>query len=166
MTTREVLLWVALLLLLYVIFVGPVTPLELVVGAGISVLGAVAARAVRRASGVGLGGLGPCLAALRVWPLACVAELAGLGAAMVRAVRGRPARGVFRTVRLRPDVGPAWAATVLSSTPGAYVLDVDGAELRVRALDGNPSRLEQALAQAPAREENGGARPRTRGGAA
>lgn len=166
---REVLLWAVLLLALYVIFVGPLSLLELAVGAGLAVLAAGAARAVRRASGVRVDGLGRCLAALRVWPLTCVTELVGLGAAVARALRGRPARGGFRTVRLRAGVGPAWAATLLSSTPGAYVLDTNGTELRVRALDGKPSRIEQALAvtadEGPPSRSPADSAPRAPGGA-
>ncbi|MET7362862.1 Na+/H+ antiporter subunit E [Streptomyces sp. NPDC005562] len=166
---REVLLWAVLLLALYVILIGPLSLLELAVGAGLAVLGALAARGVRRVSGVRVDGLGRCLAALRVWPVTCVAELVDLVAAVVRALRGRPERGGFRTVRLRPGVGPARAATLLSSTPGAYVLDADDREMRVRALDGTPSRIERVLSadadEGPPSPTPDGSAPRPGGGA-
>ncbi|MFF3644113.1 hypothetical protein [Streptomyces sp. NPDC002564] len=153
---RDVLVWTVLLFALYVVFVGPLSVLELGVGAGLAVLGALAGRAVRRASGVRVGGLGRCLAALRVWPVACATELAGLCGAVARALRGRPADGRWRTVRLRPDVGPAWAATLLSSTPGAYVVDSADRDLTLRSLTPGTSRLERALCPAEGTERTGG----------
>ncbi|MEU3573871.1 hypothetical protein AB0E96_36435 [Kitasatospora sp. NPDC036755] len=144
-TVAELLLWWGLLLLLNIVFISSVTPLEVTVGGGIAVLGALGAVAVRRVSGATPGGaarIGPALLAL---PRTLLADTGRLALAVVSP---RHRGSGFRAVRLAPGTGPAWAAALLSSTPGAYVVDVDGQTLLVHALGHEPSSLESALTEA------------------
>ncbi|WP_316529374.1 hypothetical protein [Kitasatospora brasiliensis] len=134
------------MLLLNVVFISSVTPLEVAVGGGIAVLGALGAVTVRRASGAAPGGAARLTAALRAFPRTLPADTARLALAVVSPSHRRPA---FRAVRLAPGTGPAWAAALLSSTPGAYVVEVDGQTLLVHALGRELSSLERALTEAP-----------------
>lgn len=115
-----------LLFLLYVIFISTVTWLEAAVGLTAAVGAGAAGVAVRRAGGARAGGGARLVRALCVWPAALFAETAALAVAVLRAARGRPWRGGFRRVRWARGTGPAWADALLSSTPGAYVLDRTG----------------------------------------
>jgi hypothetical protein len=69
----------------------------------------------------------------------------------VRVLRGRPAEGSLQRLTLKSGTGAAWACGVLSSTPGAYVVDVPrekGTEGRVivaHVLTGDRTRLERLL---------------------
>ncbi|NGN68851.1 hypothetical protein G5C51_33780 [Streptomyces sp. A7024] len=57
--------------------------------------------------------------------------------------------GRVESLRLRAWAGAAWAAPVLSATPGLRVLDVRGGrELLVHRLGARPSRLERVLTEA------------------
>ncbi|MGW2560852.1 hypothetical protein ACWCXB_16725 [Streptomyces sp. NPDC001514] len=148
----EFLIWWALCLLLYVIFISAVSSLELAVGAGVAALAAVGARSVRTASGSRLGGRAHALGALLKWPGSVLADTGRLVLATVHGLSGtRRVHGRFHTVRLAPGTGPAWGAALLSATPGGYVVDVTAADgeagpaLLVHTLPGPPSALERAL---------------------
>ncbi|MEV0186191.1 hypothetical protein AB0I54_44245 [Streptomyces sp. NPDC050625] len=147
----EVLVWWAVLVVVELMFISSVSVLELVVAAGGAAIGAVAARAVHTASGAGLGGTARWGAALLAWPGAVFTDMAGLCAVTVRVLRGRPAEGSLQRLTLKSGTGAAWACGVLSSTPGAYVVDVPrgkGTEGRVivaHVLTGDRTRLERLL---------------------
>ncbi|MFI1205028.1 hypothetical protein ACH4VR_37360 [Streptomyces sp. NPDC020883] len=143
---REVLVWWGLLLVLDVIFISSVTPLELMVGAAAAALGAVGARAVRRASDARWGGLARGVLAVWSWPWALFADTGRLFAFVVR--KGRA--GTLRTVELSDGVGPAWACALLSATPGTYAVDVtpagrEGRLVTVHSLFGSRTGLERVL---------------------
>lgn len=149
----EVAGWWIVLIALYLVFISTVTLLEFAVGAAGALLAAVAARAVRVAADGGTGARGVWVAALAAWPGAVLTDTVRLAVATARCLRGRPIEGGFRTVRLTSGTGAAWAAAVLSATPGAYVVDVDRAPpengegdlLTVHVLPGEPTRLERVL---------------------
>ncbi|MFI2612664.1 hypothetical protein [Kitasatospora sp. NPDC018619] len=143
-TAAELLMWWGLLLLLNLVFISSVTPLETAVGAAVAVLGALGAVAVRRASGAAPGGAARLAPALRAFPGTLLADTGRLARAVFSPAHRRSG---FRAVRLAPGTGPAWAAALLSSTPGAYVVDVDGQTLLVHTLGREVSSLERALAQ-------------------
>lgn len=157
----EFLIWWALCVLLYVIFIGTVSALELVVGAGVCALAAVGARSVRTASGARWGGRARAVRALLHWPRSVLADTGRLVLATVRVLRGRRVHGRFHTLLLAPGTGPGWSSALLSATPGGYVVDVTdheedgcagggpgGPALLVHALPGGPSALERALTTA------------------
>ncbi|MET8545429.1 hypothetical protein ABZW03_33050 [Kitasatospora sp. NPDC004799] len=144
-TAAELLLWWGLLLLLNIVLISAVTPLEVAVGGGVALLAALGALAVRRASGAAPGGAARLAPALRAFPRTLLADTGRLALAVVSPGHRRSG---FRAVRLAPGTGPAWAAALLSATPGAYVVDVDGQGLLVHALGHEPSALEGALTEA------------------
>lgn len=112
---------------------------------------AIAADAVRVASGAAPGGARYVVRAALAWPGALLAETWQLARAVLGA---RRARGGFEQVRLPDGVGTAWAAAVLSSTPGAYVVafgERDERVLTVHRLGDTTSGLEHALAVEEAR---------------
>ncbi|WP_372351690.1 hypothetical protein [Streptomyces sp. KL116D] len=112
---------------------------------GVAVLAGVAARAARRAGGARIGGGARWAGAVVAWPGTLVTDTARLVAAVVRTLRGRPVEGTFRTVRLAPGVGNAWACVLLSASPGACVVGGDDREVRTHVLVDEPSALERAL---------------------
>ncbi|MGN5380832.1 hypothetical protein ACQ4WX_38135 [Streptomyces lasalocidi] len=120
----EVLVWWAVLLVVNVLFISTVSPLELVVVAGGALIAAVAARAVHTASGARLGGTRRWGAATLAWPGAVLTDLIRLCRVTARALGGRFPEGSLKTMTLVPGTGAAWACALLSSTPGAYVVDV------------------------------------------
>ncbi|MFI2200347.1 hypothetical protein ACH47Z_06080 [Streptomyces sp. NPDC020192] len=122
----EVLAWWAVLVVVDLMFISSVSALELVVAAGGAVIAAVAARAVHTASGAGAGGTRRGGAAALAWPGAVLGDLARLCGVIARALGGRSAEGSLETVTLGSGTGAAWACALLSSTPGAYVVDVPG----------------------------------------
>ena len=152
-TAVNVLVWWALLLLLYVILISSVTSLELMVGAGFALLGAVAAEAVRRAEHPRLRGGRRFAAAAAAFPPTLLRETGQLAAAVARAPRGQAGPGTVTVVRLAPDTDPGVAAALLSASPGACVLDMEaaprdpsgGRELTVHLLNEPPSPVERAL---------------------
>lgn len=139
----ELLLWWGLLLLLNTVFISSVTPLEVAVGGGVALLGAIGACAVRRVSGATPGGPARLAQALWAYPWTLLADTGRLALLVLSPARRRQAG--FRTVRLAPGTGGAWAAALLSSTPGAYVVDADGGVLTVHSISGQVSSLEGAL---------------------
>ncbi|MFE5588357.1 hypothetical protein [Kitasatospora sp. NPDC056531] len=147
-TAVELLLWWGVLLLLNTVLISSVTPLEMAVGGGIALLAAVGAVAVRHASGAAPGGPTRLAQALWTFPWTLLADTGRLALAVLSP---RHQRGGFRTVRLAPGAGPAWAAALLSATPGAYIVDVADAKkgaagsLTVHALGCEVSALERAL---------------------
>ncbi|MFF2950426.1 Na+/H+ antiporter subunit E [Kitasatospora sp. NPDC057965] len=141
-TAIELLLWWGVLLVLYTVLISTVSPLELAVGGGLALLAAFGAIAVRRVSGAAPGGPDRLAAAIRSFPGTLLADTGRLALAVLSPGHRRSA---FRTVRLAPGTGPAWAAALLSSTPGAYVVDIDGQCLLVHALGPEASSLESAL---------------------
>jgi hypothetical protein len=122
----EVLAWWLVLAVVDVLFISTVSALELVVAAGGAVIAAVAARAVRTASGARLGGTRRWGAAALAWPGAVLSDLVRLWWATARALGGRSSEGSLQTMTLSSGTGAAWACALLSATPGAYVVDVRG----------------------------------------
>ncbi|OLZ74318.1 hypothetical protein AV521_01130 [Streptomyces sp. IMTB 2501] len=142
----EVLVWWAVLVVLELMFISSVSVLELAVAAAGAVIAAVAARAVHTASEAGLGGTARWGAALLAWPGAVCADMAGLCRVTALVLRGRPAGGSLLTLTLKSGTGAAWACGVLSSTPGAYVVDVPGERAVVaHFLTDDRTRLELLL---------------------
>jgi hypothetical protein len=161
-TAVTVLAWWGLLFLLYVILIPTVPPLELMAGAGFSLLGAVAAEAVRRAEHPRMRGGRRLAAAAAAFPLTLLRETGQLAAAVVRTLRGARDPGGVTTVRLAPGVDAGPAAALLSASPGACVIDItgpsdhpdrtrvtpgEGHELTVHLLSGPPSPVERALGE-------------------
>ncbi|MDI2125370.1 Na+/H+ antiporter subunit E [Yinghuangia seranimata] len=153
-TAAELLLWWLLLTGLYVVLIGPLEALDVAVGAACALGAAVAAGVVRRASSAAWGpGRRAALAVLEL-PGSVLADTVRLAAATGRRLvrpSGR-APGVFRELTLSPGVGPAWAAVLLSASPGVYVVAIapSGPSQRARtiivhALDRAPGRVERAL---------------------
>ncbi|MGW2824113.1 hypothetical protein ACWC24_24415 [Streptomyces sp. NPDC001443] len=153
----EVLAWWAVLVVVDILFVSTVTPLEIAVAAGGALLAAIAARAVRTASGARLGGTRRWAAATLAWPGAVLADLGRLCRVTVLALRGRSPEGGLRTMTLAPGSGAAWACALLSSTPGAYIVDVHGNGARgtrtavAHFLTDDRTRLEDVLTEGPRR---------------
>lgn len=151
----EVLAWWAVLVVVNLMFISSVSPLELVVIAGGALIAAVAARAVHTASEAGLGGTRGWGPAALAWPGAVVGDLVRLCSVTVRALAGRPAGGALKTVTLASDTGAAWACALLSSTPGAYVVDVPAPHQKGKTprtavahfLSEDRTRLEDVLTQ-------------------
>ncbi|MEU4300724.1 hypothetical protein [Kitasatospora aureofaciens] len=142
-TMLELLLWWGVLLLLNTVFISSVSPLEMAVGGGVALLGALGAVAVRRASGATPGGPARLARALWAFPWTLLADTGRLALAVASPAHRR---GGFRTVRLAPGTGAAWGAALLSSTPGAYAVESrDGGELTVHAMGDQLSSLERAL---------------------
>ncbi|GAA1198193.1 hypothetical protein GCM10009654_63680 [Streptomyces hebeiensis] len=160
-TRGEALVWLVLLLAVNAVFISDITWLELAVGAVGALLGAVCAPLVRGAAGARPGGWARGPRTVRAWPLALLVETGRLALTVVRARGGGGRAGGFRTLRLGPGTGTAWAGVALSATPGAYVVDVvreetDGDRhgdrpdqeerlLRVHRMTGGRSALERAL---------------------
>ncbi|MFJ8627040.1 hypothetical protein ACIRD3_29965 [Kitasatospora sp. NPDC093550] len=150
-TAAELLLWWGVLLLLNTVLISSVSPLEMAVGGGIALLGALGAIAVRRASGATPGGPARLAGALWAFPRTLLADTGRLALAVVSP--GHRQSG-FRTVRLAPGTGPAWAAALLSATPGAYAVESADGTLTVHALGRRVSALEHALTDGePARTD-------------
>ncbi|MFD8810890.1 hypothetical protein ACFV23_05215 [Streptomyces sp. NPDC059627] len=122
----EVLAWWVVLTVLDILFVSTVSALELTVAAAGAVPAAVAARAVHTASGARLGGTRRWAAAVLAWPGAVLGDLIRLWWATGRALGGRSSCGSLQTMTLASGTGAGWASALLSSTPGAYVVDVPG----------------------------------------
>ncbi|MFF7983186.1 hypothetical protein ACFZDK_29405 [Streptomyces sp. NPDC007901] len=157
----EVLAWWAVLVVLDILFISTVSALELVVAAGGAVIAAIAARAVRTASGARLGGTRRWGTAVSAWPGAVLTDLVGLWRLTARALRGRASEGSLKTMTLAPGTGAAWACALLSATPGAYVVDVRGTrgeapasrerEVVAHVLTDDRTRLEDVLTEGPRR---------------
>jgi len=144
-TAAEVTGWLLVLLALYVVLIGPVTVLEVVVGAAGALLAGIAAHTVRKAAGAAPGGARYVARAVRAWPGAVLSETWQLA---VAAVGGRAHRGGLHTLRLPEGVGAGWATAMLSATPGTVVVDVDDNGERavtVHRLGGGASAMERAL---------------------
>ncbi|AUG81682.1 hypothetical protein CFP65_7078 [Kitasatospora sp. MMS16-BH015] len=109
-------------------------------------LGALGAVAVHRASGATPGPPARALRALRAFPWTLLAETGRLAVLLLHPRTHGP---VFRELTLAPGAGPAWAAALLSATPGAYAVATDGRTLTVHALDSRVSPLEHALTGEP-----------------
>ncbi|MFB7909885.1 hypothetical protein ACFC1T_25955 [Kitasatospora sp. NPDC056076] len=144
--------WWALLFMIYLVFISTLSPLELMVGAGACAMATTGAWAIHRAAHPAAGPAGHLPAALWAWPATALTETAQLSWVTVAALRGRPARGRFARVRLRPGVGAPWACVLLSATPGSCVVAVDEekgrpAVLTAHSLFDSRSRLESVLAQ-------------------
>ncbi|MFK0160579.1 hypothetical protein ACIQVL_30490 [Streptomyces sp. NPDC090499] len=120
----EVLAWWVVLVVLNILFISAVSALELAVAAAGAVIAAAAARAIHTASGARLGGTRRWGVAALAWPGAVVTDLARLWWITARALGGRSPEGSLKTMTLVSGAGPAWACALLSSTPGAYVVDV------------------------------------------
>ncbi|MET8473449.1 hypothetical protein [Streptomyces sp. NPDC004856] len=139
---REMVAWAVLAFALWLVLVSTIEPLEILVGAAVAILAAVGAHAARRASGARFGAGARALRAVAAWPGTLLRDT---GRLCVAATRRRA--GSFRTVRLTEGAGPAWSCALLSSTPSAYVVDIDEdtGEALLHVLDDEPSALERAL---------------------
>jgi multisubunit Na+/H+ antiporter MnhE subunit len=135
-TAMTLLCWWGLLFALYLVCISTVSPLEIVVGAAAALLGAVAAEAVRRAERPPTDGARRLTAAAAAFPATLLRETGQLGAAVIRALRGRPGSGREVTFRLEPGVSPALAAVLLSASPGSCVIDIQDADGRDEDSDG------------------------------
>ncbi|MCQ4084101.1 hypothetical protein NGB36_26885 [Streptomyces sp. RB6PN25] len=148
---REALVWWALLVVVDLMFISTVSVLELVVAAGGAAIAAVAARGVHTVSGAGPGGTRRWGAAALAWPGAVLTDTVRLFAVTARTLCGRPVEGRWQTVTLVSGTGAAWACGLLSSTPGAYVVDVRGQQpgageaLVVHVVIDDRTRLERVL---------------------
>ncbi|WP_037577137.1 Na+/H+ antiporter subunit E [Phaeacidiphilus oryzae] len=150
-------LWALALWGLYAVLISTVDPFEAAVGVGGTALAVWAGRAAVRASRVRAGAPAGALRAAAVWPGTVLAETGRLAAAVLRP--GRRRGSGFRSTP--PGPGRAWAALLLSATPGTLVVAVDERDgARAHALfsheDGEQSRLERELTTDP------GAGPRER----
>ncbi|WP_158674644.1 Na+/H+ antiporter subunit E [Streptomyces hoynatensis] len=149
--TGFVLVWAGLLFLAYWVLIGPVSALELLVGAGGALLAGGAVEGMRRAERQPWGGAERLGAAVAAFPVTLLRETWQLALAVLAALRGRRAAGRVVRVRLAPGVGPSWAAALLSASPGSCVLDIAGdgqgrgCELTVHVLATAVSPLEAAL---------------------
>ncbi|WBP84535.1 Na+/H+ antiporter subunit E [Kitasatospora cathayae] len=141
-TALELLLWWGVLLLLNIVLISSVPPLEVAVGGGVALLGAMGAVAVRRASGATVGGAARLARALWAFPWTLLADTGRLALAVLSPGRRH---GGFRTVRLAPGTGAAWGAALLSATPGAFAVESRDGELTVHTLGDELSALERAL---------------------
>ncbi|MFF8772590.1 Na+/H+ antiporter subunit E [Kitasatospora sp. NPDC015120] len=151
-TAVELLLWWGLLLLLYVVLISSVSALEVAVGGGIAALGALGAVAARRASDAAPGGWTGWARALWAFPATLLSDTGRLALLVLRTLRHprrRPADGGFRTVRLAPGTGAAWAGALLSATPGGFVVEARDGVLTVHALDATVPALQRALTGGP-----------------
>ncbi|MER7705751.1 hypothetical protein ABTX81_23015 [Kitasatospora sp. NPDC097605] len=151
-TAVELLLWWGLLLLLSMVLISSVSVLEVAVGGGIAAIGALGAVAARRASGAALGGAAGWARALWAFPVTLLADTGRLAVLVLRTLRGPrrpPEGGGFRTVRLAPGTGAAWAGALLSATPGGYVVEARDGVLTVHTLDGSVPALQRALTGGP-----------------
>jgi hypothetical protein len=145
--------WVVLLTAVWVATLTTVGLLEVVVAAVVSVPLGVLAVAARRVLDAPVAlPRGGWRWAARL-PGAVVADTARLAAAVVRTIRtGRPL-GAERRLALpdpppgRPDPRDSLGAVTISTTPGAYVADLDDDGLVVHALSPEPSALERAVAR-------------------
>jgi uncharacterized membrane protein YgcG len=153
-----VLVWWGLLFGLYVVLVSTVPSLELMVGAGLALLGALAAEAVRRAEHPRVRGSRRVAAAVAAFPLTLLRETGQLAAAVARVPLGRPQPGRTLTIRLPPGTDAACAAALLSASPGACVIDIESPSPSAPAGDGptpargpaTPPRTESTSAPKPA----------------
>ncbi|MFC1415855.1 hypothetical protein [Streptacidiphilus cavernicola] len=148
----ELLSWWSLLFALYLVFISAVSVLEVAVGAGAAGLAAVGAWAARRAVRPVVGPAGHCAAALWAWPGTLLAETVRLAVLTAAALGGRVVEGRWRTVRLRPGVGAAWACALMSGTPGGCVVEVEDTGpvpplVRLHTLFPGRSRLEELLTE-------------------
>ncbi|WP_141726066.1 hypothetical protein [Actinacidiphila rubida] len=151
-TVRCLLVWWALLFVLFLVFISTVTEAELGLGAAGALLGAVGADAVRRAEHPGLGGLRALAPAAASFPAALLQETGRLAVAVIRRLRGGQNAGGTVRLSVDPGVSPAAAAALLSASPGACVIDIrpaegpqKGAELTMHLLDFPVSPVERAL---------------------
>ncbi|MFJ7243019.1 hypothetical protein ACIQWA_00065 [Kitasatospora sp. NPDC098652] len=136
--------WGAVLTGLTVVFIGPVSPVEMVVACVSALGGAFAARGMRLAAGVHLRGGRGAVRALRALPGSVVRGLALLTGAMAP---GHPG-GRVRRVRLRAGAGAGWAGTLLAASPDTCVLDVpNDDEVIVHALRPKAGPVEEAVAR-------------------
>jgi multisubunit Na+/H+ antiporter MnhE subunit len=123
-TAVNVLAWWALLLVLYLVLISTVSALELMVGAGFALLGAVTAEAVRRAEHPRPRAGRRLAAAAAAFPGTLLRETGQLALAVLRTLLRRGDPGVLVTIRTAPEVDAALAAALLSASPGACVIDI------------------------------------------
>lgn len=143
-------LWGAAAWGLYVIFISSVTPLESAVGAGAAVLAAGTAAALSRVVEPAFGPVRRLAATVVAWPLTACRELGALAVAIAAALARRAPHGRLRRLALREGTGSAWAAGLLSATPGSYVVAVEEEnghprEATVHALFPGRSAVERAI---------------------
>ncbi|MFE7635285.1 hypothetical protein ACFU7Z_14795 [Kitasatospora sp. NPDC057518] len=146
MLTRlvEIVVWGAVLTGLTVVFISSVSPVELLVAVLAASGGAVAARRMRLAAHVRVGGGRGAVRALLALPGSVVRGLAVLTAAMAPG----HGDGRVRRIRLRPGAGAGWAGTLLAASPDTCVIDVPrDDEVVVHALRPTPGPVEEAVAR-------------------
>ncbi|WP_405578784.1 hypothetical protein [Streptomyces sp. NBC_01190] len=156
-TAVNLLVWFGLLFLLYVILISTVPPLEVDVGLGFAALGAITAEGMRRAEHPWIRGSRRLWVAAACFPVTLLRETAQLAVFTGRALVGRGSAGSVVSLRLPPETDAAVAATLLSASPGACVIDIAdetdeeardttrGRLLTAHLLDPSVSWVERAL---------------------
>lgn len=149
----EVGAWWAVLCAVTVVSVGPLDTVELVVAAVAAAGAALAARWVRLAAGVTLGGTRGAARAALLLPWSVLRGCGLLVAALVGADRlGGKRTGarvpVFRQVTVREGAGVGWAGLVLAAGADTCVVQAgeDGA-VELHALGSAPGPVERALTE-------------------
>lgn len=136
----EIMAWTVVLWATYVVFISGIGPVDVAAGGATALAGAVAARAVRRASGARVGGWGGLGPALRHWPGALLRETGQLATAAVRRDEG-----TFRTAWIASGTGAGWAVGLLSATPAAFAVDAHDDVVLLHTLTDRPSAVERAM---------------------
>ncbi|MEU8516427.1 hypothetical protein AB0C76_33310 [Kitasatospora sp. NPDC048722] len=140
----EIVVWAAALTGLTLVFVGSLSPVELLVACVTALGGAFAARRMRLAADVHVEGGRGAVRALLALPGSVVRGLAALTAATAFDATG----GSVRRVRLRAGAGAGWAGTLLAASPDTCVIDVPrDDEVIVHALRPNAGPVEKAVAR-------------------
>jgi Na+/H+ ion antiporter subunit len=118
-------------LALYVVLISTVTPLEWAVGAGLALcaaaMGLGAHRLANRPTLTPHTSPDRAVRLARAWVLDAPHESVALARLVVARMARRHVGGRFEQVRTTGAVHPAAAAFVLSATPGAFAVDLDGA---------------------------------------
>ncbi|MFJ3233991.1 hypothetical protein [Streptomyces sp. NPDC086787] len=143
----EVMAWFAVLSAMAVVCVGPLSPVELTVGALAALGGAFAARRVRLAAGVGWGGGRGAPRAVLMLPAAVVGGIAALLTTLAHR-RGSGSRRL-RRVRLRDGCDAGWSAAAMAFSPDTCVLGIPrDDEVLLHSLRARPGPVERAVSRA------------------
>ncbi|MBM9508408.1 hypothetical protein [Actinacidiphila acididurans] len=139
----EVGTWWAALFGLTVMSISSVGPVDLAVAGAAGGGAAFAARWVRLAAGVTLGGTRGALRAVLLLPWSVVRGFGLLVASLLGSAERAPA---FRQVAVRGGTGVGWAGLALAASPDTCVVQADDdGEVRVHALGSDPGPVERLL---------------------
>ncbi|MFI8461859.1 hypothetical protein [Kitasatospora sp. NPDC085464] len=144
----EIAVWFGVLVGMTVVLISSVSPVELLVAGVAASGGALAARRLRLAAGIDPGGARGALRSAARLPGAVLGGCAVLArAVLARALLSGPRQAGLRRVRLRPGVGPGWAATLVAASPDTCVLEIgEHGEVLVHALGPRPGPVERVVA--------------------